>query len=93
MPNVPTMAESGFPDFDIDGFFGAYAPAGTPPDVRAKLNGWLSQLGANPEIKSALAIVGAETFAPMSPEQMDALLRERRALWSKLVSLARIQPQ
>ena len=87
------MAESGFPDFDIDGFFGAYAPTGTPPDARAKLNGWLSELGANPDIKSALSIVGAETFAPTSPDQMDALLRERRALWGKLVSLAKIQPQ
>ena len=93
VPNVPTMAESGFPEFDIDGFFGAYAPAGTPPDIRGKLNGWINQLGGSEEIKSALAVVGAETFAPMTSEQMDALLRERRALWGKLVGVAKIQPQ
>ncbi len=93
LPGVPTMAEAGFPDFDIDGFFGAYAPAGTPPEIRAKLNGWMNQLGANEEIKSGLAIVGAETFPPMTFEHMDALLRERRTLWGKLVGIAKIQPQ
>ena len=93
LPNVATMTESGFPEFDIDGFFGAYAPAGTPPDVRSKLNGWINQLGSSEEIKSALAVVGAETFAPVTFEQMDALLRERRALWGKMVGIAKIQPQ
>jgi tripartite-type tricarboxylate transporter receptor subunit TctC len=93
LPNVPTMAQAGFPDFDLDGFFGAYLPAATPADVRGKLNGWINQVAANQEIKAALAVVGAETFPPMTADQNDALLRERRELWTRLIKLAKIQPQ
>lgn len=93
LPDVPTMASAGFPDFDLDGFFGAYLPSSAPADVRAKLNGWLNDLGSNAEIKQAIGIVGAETFPPSDPASNDKLLTERRALWAKLVKMTNIQPQ
>jgi tripartite-type tricarboxylate transporter receptor subunit TctC len=93
LPGVPSMADVGFPDFDIDGFLGTYVHAATPADIRAKLNGWINQLNANPEIRNAIALVGAESFPPTTLEQNDALLRQRREVWGKLAKVAKIEPQ
>ena len=93
LPDVPTMAEAGFSDFDLDGFFGAYVPADTPKDVQDKLHGWLSQLNDNQEIKSAIGVVGAETFPRMTLKENQALLTGRRDIWARLIKLTNIQPQ
>ena len=64
LPNVPTVAESGVPDFDIANWFGYFVPAGTPEAVIAKLNAGIQQAIKDPGIKEQLGrqgIVLAET--------------------------------
>jgi len=59
-PDVPTVAET-LPGFDVDLWIGIYAPAGLPPAVLAKLNGEINKVLAHPEMKAALAKIGAVT--------------------------------
>src|SRR5262249_18692779 len=73
-PDVPTVAESGLPGFDVDLWIGIYAPAGLPPAVLAKLNGEINKVLQHPELKAAFAKIG---IAPRgtSPEQAAAFTR------------------
>src|SRR5215469_3424306 len=61
-PDLPTVAEAGLPGYAAELHYGLVAPAGTPPDVIAKLNGALNQALADGEIKSRLAADGTETL-------------------------------
>jgi tripartite-type tricarboxylate transporter receptor subunit TctC len=54
VPDLPTMRELGFTDFDITAWFAAYAPAGTPPDAIAKLEGWLNKAAASEETRNLI---------------------------------------
>jgi tripartite-type tricarboxylate transporter receptor subunit TctC len=58
LPDVPTVQESGFKDFDLDIWFGAVAPAGTPKELLAQLTGWFKAALADPEILSKLKAQG-----------------------------------
>ena len=60
-PDVPTVAESGLPGFDVDLWIGVYAPAGLPPAVLAKLNSELNKVLQHPELKAAFAKIGSTT--------------------------------
>ena len=59
LPNVPTLAESGFPDFDVSAYYGVAAPAGVPADISAKLEAALSKVAADPAIISPMERAGA----------------------------------
>jgi tripartite-type tricarboxylate transporter receptor subunit TctC len=59
-PDLPTIAESGYPGFEIVGFTGAVAPAGTPPDVIAKLNAEINKAIASPETRDRMVTLGVE---------------------------------
>jgi tripartite-type tricarboxylate transporter receptor subunit TctC len=67
LPEVPTIAELGHPGYEIDVWFGLYAPVRTPADIVAKLNGAMRAYLAGPEAKEAFGRLGHET-APSSPE-------------------------
>ena len=54
LPDVPTVAESGYKDFDVSTWYGVFAPAGTPANVVTTLNTEINKLLANPEIKACL---------------------------------------
>ena len=58
LPDVPTVQESGFKDFDLDIWFGVVAPAGTPPDALAQLTSWFKAALQDPEIASKLKAQG-----------------------------------
>jgi tripartite-type tricarboxylate transporter receptor subunit TctC len=67
-PDVPTFDEVGLKGFDADTVFGFYAPAGTPADVIAKLNGEINRILGTPPLRERIAALGGEP-APMSPTQ------------------------
>lgn len=92
MPDVPSMANIGYPDFDIDGFFGLYGTPKLAGELKQDIFGWIRNLNANSEIKAALAAVGAETFPDDMMQRSDRLLQEKRAVWRKLVAIAQLQP-
>jgi len=91
-PAVPTLRESGLPAYEINAWFGLLAPAGTPPEVVARLNAELAAALKAPEVRERLAGEGAEP-APGTPEQFARLLRAEVALWAQVVRSAAITPE
>ena len=71
LPDVPTMAETGFPGGEYNFWVGVLAPAGTPKDIVAKLNAEIAKAVDSPEVKERFAKIGAVP-TPMSAEQFDA---------------------
>lgn len=74
LPDVPTVAESGYKGFDVSTWYGLFAPAGTPKDIVVRLNGEVNKLLETPEMKNAIHAQGAEPQA-MTPEKFGALLK------------------
>lgn len=84
IPDVPTVAESGFPGFEDYTWVGVLAPAGTPPDVIARLNGEINKLLATSDMQSRLAAVG---FEPVGGSVAEAAgyLKTELTRWAKVV--------
>jgi tripartite-type tricarboxylate transporter receptor subunit TctC len=87
LPEVPTLAESGLPGFDVSTWFGVFAPAGTPAAVVARLNETMTAALRTPEMKERLARMGAEP-APMSSQQFAALIAAELAKYEKVVKFS-----
>jgi len=84
LPEVPTVAELGYKDFDVSTWYGLFMPAGTPPEIVAKVNAEVNKLLATPEMKEAIHAQGAEPQA-MTPEQFGSLLKTDYAKWKGIV--------
>ena len=84
MPEVPTVSESGFKDFDVSTWYGVFAPAGTPATVVNVVNAEINKLLATPEMKAAIHAQGAEPEA-MSSAQFNTLLKADYAKWKGIV--------
>ena len=78
LPDVPTVAEAGVPNFAFDFWIGLLAPAKTPRDVVSKLNQEVTKALALPDVKERLAKLGSEPM-PMTPDRFDAFIREENA--------------
>jgi len=74
LPDVPTVAESGYKGFDVSTWYGLFAPAGTPKDIVVRLNNEVNKLLDTPEMKNAIHAQGAEPQA-MTPEKFSTLLK------------------
>ena len=76
LPNVPTIAESGYPGFEVNNWLGLLAPAQTPPGIIARLNSEMNAILAQAEVKERIASLGNDP-AGGTPEQMgDRIKRE-----------------
>jgi tripartite-type tricarboxylate transporter receptor subunit TctC len=91
-PELPTVAESGIPGYEMIGWFAAYVPANTPKDIVTKLNGELVRILSTPEAKARLAAVGIETMTS-TPAGLAQFQRVETAKWAKLVKAAGIEPE
>jgi tripartite-type tricarboxylate transporter receptor subunit TctC len=89
-PDIPTVAESGYPGFEVVTWFGLFAPAGTPPAVVERLNREVAEAVRNPETRKRLLDLGAEPTSN-SPAQYAALVKSERDTWGKVVKSANIQ--
>lgn len=92
VPNIPTLAESGLPDYEATGWTGIVAPAGTPPAVIAKLNGSIVQAIKSPDIQQAFAKQAAEPV-DSSPEEFAAFIRKETDKWGKTIRAAGISAE
>jgi tripartite-type tricarboxylate transporter receptor subunit TctC len=90
LPDVPTVAELGFPGFEANGWLGILVPNGTPPDVIAKLNSEIAKVMQSAEMKKQLLAQGVEARTS-TPEQFGALIRSETAKWGKIISDAGIK--
>jgi tripartite-type tricarboxylate transporter receptor subunit TctC len=84
MPEVPTIAEAGVPGYEATVWIGMLAPAGTPKDIVAKVNGEIGKLVRTDEMRKLLTPTGMEPD-PDTPEQFGAYLKADYDKWGKVV--------
>lgn len=92
-PNVPTMAESGFPGYDLGAWWGVVVPAGTPQPIVDRLASLFNQISATEETKKFLATTAASDPLPGTQAQMAAMIKNDMNRWGGYVKLAKIEPQ
>ncbi len=91
-PDVPTVAESGLPGFDVDLWTGIYAPAGMPPAVLAKLSAEINKVLQRPDLRAAFAKIGV-TPRGTSPEEGAAFTRAEYEKWKKVIVEGKIKAE
>ena len=90
-PDLPTMDEAGITGFNLDAWAGMVVPAGTPPEVVAKLNAVLRKIIDSPDVQARFKNVGFEGFSSTSDEFGD-YIKAQLGVWKKMVEDAHIQP-
>ena len=90
MPNLPTLAESGFPGFEATSWFGMLAPAGTPAPIVAKVHQQAVKIAAMPDVRQKLSALGLDTTGE-GPEALAAIIKRDIAKWAKVIKDANIK--
>jgi tripartite-type tricarboxylate transporter receptor subunit TctC len=88
-PDLPTIAESGYPGFEVVGWFGILAPAKTPPAIVAKLHDEIVRVLKMPDTRQRLASQGADVVAS-SPGEFAAYIKSETERWAKVIKSAGI---
>jgi tripartite-type tricarboxylate transporter receptor subunit TctC len=91
LPNVPTIKESGYPDYEMSGWFGILAPAGTPPAVAQKLRDEVAKAVADPGAVKVLESQGMEPLATQ-PGEWAKYLQAELDVYTKITKDANIKP-
>ena len=91
-PEIPSVAEAGLPGYEITSWFGAMAPAGTAPDVLARLNREFVRAVQAPDVKEKLANLGSEP-AGSTPAEFAAFIKKEVAKWARVIKDAGIRVQ
>lgn len=89
-PDVPTLAESGYPGFEVLSWYGILAPAGVSQEIVRKLNAQINRILEAPDVRARLVGLGTEPTGG-SPEQFAQTIRADTARWAKVVSDAAIR--
>ena len=93
LPDVPTMAQSGFPELNTGSWQGVLVPRGTPPAVVGRLHAAIVKVMLQPEVKSRLAAGGVEVTVSASPAEFAAFMQRETDRWAKVVKDAGITPE
>ncbi|HVJ11023.1 MAG TPA: tripartite tricarboxylate transporter substrate binding protein [Burkholderiales bacterium] len=91
LPQVPTLAEQGLPDYEVTLWFGLWAPAGTPAAVVQKLNVSINAIVQEPQVREQFARLGMQP-APMKPEEFARFVRAEIEVYKRIVKQAGIEP-
>lgn len=91
LPDLPTVAESGLPGYEVVGWFGMFAPAGTPLALVAKLNAEAKRGLQRPEFARRAAAEATEILGS-SPQELARVVKAELAIWRKVVSESGIKP-
>src|SRR3954467_5856322 len=83
-PALPTMAESGVPGYEVVGWQGLFAVAGTAPDIVARLQAEVAKVLQQPDVRGRLAALGAEPVGS-TPEEFGAYFRAENARWGRII--------
>ncbi len=89
MPDVPTIAETGYPDATYNFWIGAFAPAKTPPEISARLHDEIVKALDVPDVKKEIVALAADPM-PMSMKDFDAFVRKEIKLNAGIVAAAGI---
>jgi tripartite-type tricarboxylate transporter receptor subunit TctC len=90
LPDVPTLAEAGFPGAEVDIMIGILVRAGTPQPIIDLLHGEVVKMTAQPDYLQRLAALGLEPVAN-TPKEFDAILRTELPKWAKVIAEAKMQ--
>jgi len=90
LPEVPTAAEAGLPDFEVTTWYGILAPAGTPRNVITRVNGELVKIMHAPELKEKLAATGTDPLTS-TPEEFAAYIKREITKWGEVIRKAGIK--
>ncbi len=85
LPDVPTIAESGLPDYELRPWFATFAPAGTPPEVIQTLQKAMIKAMETDKVKTTFRTIGAEKIGS-TPEELKAYLASETEKWKKIIS-------
>jgi tripartite-type tricarboxylate transporter receptor subunit TctC len=91
-PDVPTMIESGVPDFEVTGWYGLAAPAGTPKPIVVRLNADTNRALQSPELIQQFRLQGYDPLGG-TPDEMNAQIKTDVGRWTRIIRDAGIQPQ
>ena len=92
LPGVPTFTELGVPGMEFSNWFGVFAPAGTPPDIVARLNREINAILRSPEVIDTFEKAGAEA-AGGTPEQFAKTVRDEAESWKAVIQRAGIKAE
>jgi tripartite-type tricarboxylate transporter receptor subunit TctC len=90
-PELPTIAESGVPGFDVSSWYALFMPAGTPPDIIAKVNRATVTALSEPEVRAKFDLLGV-VVESSTPEALGALLKSEIETWGPVIKAAGISP-
>ena len=90
-PDIPTLAESGLPGFEVTSWYGVVGPAGIPRDIVMRLNGEINKSLASPQMKERMVALGVEG-TPGTPEQFFDFIRRDTAKWAKVIKESGAKP-
>jgi tripartite-type tricarboxylate transporter receptor subunit TctC len=90
LPNVPTFAEAGYPNFQVNAWYALYAPARTPKDIVARLSGELTKVLKQPEVVSKLNDLAVRT-SPSSPPELASFGQTELDKYGKLIRAGNIR--
>jgi tripartite-type tricarboxylate transporter receptor subunit TctC len=92
LPDVPTFAEAGMPDYHYNSWFGFFAPAGTPAPILKKISRDIATIMKMPDVQARWQTIGALAVTD-TPEQFDAVIRADTERYGKLLRAAGITPK
>ena len=90
LPQVPTFGEAGLPDFNVKGWYGVLAPAGTPKAIIDKLSVEIGRMLALPDVKEQLDRLGVDPFIS-TPEEFGTMMKSELAKWANVIKTANIK--
>lgn len=91
-PQIPTFAEQGYPDYSFMYWFGLMAPAGTPKDVRDKLQAAVIQAARQPELIKVLEAASVQP-KPTTAQEFSRRVRDEMTLWASVIREAKVKPE
>ncbi len=93
LPNVPTFAESGVPDFIVSTWHGLLAPAGTPPEIVFKINADVNEIIQTEAFKNTLLTQGSVAAEPLTPDQFSQRLKKELKIYGEVASAINLGAQ
>jgi tripartite-type tricarboxylate transporter receptor subunit TctC len=91
-PDIPTIAEAGFPGMEVLTWYAVFAPAKTPQPIVTRLNTELSRVMFEPEVRDRLASIGAEPMKS-TPGELAKFMREEFKRWAEVIKAAKLQSE
>lgn len=93
LPDVPTIAEAGYPGAALIPWYGIYVPAATPKPIVARINAEINKALGTAEVKERMIKAGSLAGPAKSPEEIQALMKNDADKWARVVKAAGIKPQ